>query len=242
MKIPDRDKTEIANRLRREREDRKLTLADVGKKARCSLQPIYEIERAGSFSERLLRDVCAALELNWKWLRFGAGPKHISEAPDDEPSPNNEQMAKALGVPAGLKGEVRLEAMPQLRWIPVVSWATAGAAKDYNDLANFLDEKIPTESRDENAFGLIVQGNSMEPMISEGSRVTVSPNKEAQSGNVVIARTRKDHGVFLKKFFRFGPNGTKVRLVSVNPDYPPLEFNLSDFRFIYPVVGVFRKL
>ena len=142
-----------------------------------------------------------------------------------------------------MTGNVHIEpVINTTRAVPVVSWATAGAAKDYHDLADFLDEKVVTECQDANAFAVIVDGDSMAPDIRVGDRVVVSPNKEAQSGNIVIARTRKDHGVYLKKFLRFGQRSEKVRLISVNPGYPALEFDLTDFRFIYPVVGLFRKL
>ena len=80
----------------------------------------------------------------------------------------------------------------------------------------------------------------MEPKISAGDRIVISPNSEAHSGDLVIARTRKDHRVFFKRFLLHGPHGNKVRLVSFNPDYPPIEFELSDFRFIYPVVNLVR--
>jgi len=170
--------------------------------------------------KRLLHALASLVKCSPDWLRTGAGSK-----------------APVIG------SNVREESPPpNMRWVKVVSWATAGAAKDYTDMETFLDERVPTQSLDENAFGLIVEGDSMEPKISEGDYVTVSPNKEARSGNIVIARTRKDHGVYLKKYFLHGERATKVRLVSLNTEYPPLEFERSDFSFIYPVVGLFRKM
>src|ERR1043166_319008 len=41
------------------------------------------------------------------------------------------------------------------RRVPIVSWAAAGAAKDYQDLANQIDELVETNSRDPNAFSVI---------------------------------------------------------------------------------------
>ena len=218
--ITEKQRTAIGERVRSERKALKLTQSVLADMVGCSQPAIVNMEKGGSFQQRLLRDVASALGVGEGWLLSGRGSKTPTE-----------------------KAVVSLApALSNLREVPVVSWATAGAAKDYTDLANFLDEKVATENKDPNAFAVIVDGDSMEPKISIGDRVVVSPNSEPQSGNIVVARTRKDHGVYLKKFLRHGPQGNKVRLVSLNPEYPPLEFDLSDFSFIYPVVGLFRKM
>jgi DNA-binding XRE family transcriptional regulator len=40
------------------------------------------------------------------------------------------------------------------RRVPIVSWATAGDAKDFQDLASQIDEYVETNSRDPNAFAV----------------------------------------------------------------------------------------
>ena len=212
------DRKAIARRVFAVRSDRKLAQAAVATLAGCTQRSVAEIEKGGSFSSRLLRDVAIALAVGEDWLLTGHGDKNA----------------------VGVLSNARYENLTKFRQVPVVSWATAGAAKDYNDLANFLDEKVISECKDPNAFCIIVDGDSMQPDIRPGDRVVVSPNTEAQSGDLVIARTRKDHAVYFKKFLRHGPGGEKVRLLSLNPSYPPMEFKITDFRFIYPVVNLVR--
>lgn len=82
MKIPEAEKPGIADRLKAERERQNMTLADVGARAGCALKSINEIERCGSYSERLLRDVATALGKTVRWLRTG----NDAEAPSTAPS------------------------------------------------------------------------------------------------------------------------------------------------------------
>ena len=93
--------------MKKHREDSGLSLSDICARANCSYQTIYEIERAGSYSERLLRDVAAALRVNYEWLRSGKEPKQILLS-----SLKDEQVAASLERAAGLKVMHQLEAGP----------------------------------------------------------------------------------------------------------------------------------
>jgi SOS-response transcriptional repressor LexA len=126
--------------------------------------------------------------------------------------------------------------------IPVVSWARAGVASDYADLCNQIDETIPSECKDPNAFALIIEGDSMEPKFEAGYRVIFSPNNEPRNGDFVVARLKEGHGVLFKRFKRTGNEGKLVRLESLNPAYTVLEFPLHGFHFIYPAVEFRCKL
>lgn len=119
-----------------------------------------------------------------------------------------------------------LPARLRSREIPVVSWAAAGEASDYEDLASQIDETVGTHVTDPNAFAVIVEGDSMEPELKAGDRVVVAPNLEARNGDVVLVKL-KDGRVMLKKFRRIGPNGGTIRLLSENLKYEPLEFRSS---------------
>lgn len=215
------EKQRIAESVIRIRNKRLLSQTELAVLAKCRQQTVGEVERAGSFSLRVLRDIAAALKVTEEELRFGVTEKSVSATT--------------------VMGNVHVERVTSAwREVPVVSWATAGAAKNYEDLGDYLDEMVVTECKDANAFAVIVDGDSMTPHINPGDRVVLSPNTEAQSGDIVIARTKETHEVYLKKFLRHGAHGKQVRLVSFNSDYPPLEFELSDFRFIYPVVNLVR--
>lgn len=132
--------------------------------------------------------------------------------------------------------------------LPVISWARAGSAKDYSDLSGQLDEVLPSECPDENAFALILDGDSMEPEFHAGDRIIFSPSTEPRNGDYVVARFRENAdpvyslGVVFKKYKRVGKYGEKVLLQSLNPVYPDLIKPADEFLFIYPAVSQMRYL
>jgi SOS-response transcriptional repressor LexA len=127
------------------------------------------------------------------------------------------------------------------RKVPVVSWAAAGLARAYEDLANHIDELVETDCKDQNAFAIIIEGDSMEDRFFAGDRVVFAPNLEPRNGDAVVAKL-KDGRVYFKYFYRTGPEGSKVRLVSQNPNYAVMEMERPDLEFIYPAWEVKRRL
>ena len=134
---------------------------------------------------------------------------------------------------------ILLEVPP--RKVPVVSWAAAGAAKAYEDLCNQIDELVETDCKDNNAFAIILEGDSMEDRFFAGDRVIFAPNLEPRNGDAVVAKLR-DGRVYFKWFYRTGPEGSKVRLVSQNQNYSPMELDRSELEFVYPAWEVKRRL
>ena len=141
-------------------------------------------------------------------------------------------------------GNVRIDRAPILRRVPVVSWTGAAAITEkglnFADLEYQLDETVETESRDPGAFALIVEGDSMAPEVMPGDRVVFAPNEEPRNGDIVVARLRESGAVLLKRFYRIGPEGQRVKLESVNKDFKDQEYGLEEFRFIYPAVDMKR--
>ncbi len=125
--------------------------------------------------------------------------------------------------------------------VPVVSWAAAGSAKDYEDLCHHLDEVIGTDCRDPNSFAIILEGDSMEDKFYAGDRVVFAPNLEPRNSDAVVAKLR-DGRVLFKWFSRTGPEGNRIRLSSENPNYEPIEIEAEEFQFIYPAWEVRRRL
>lgn len=160
--------------------------------------------------------------------------RHLESAPYPEPS---------KGAGTIMRDEVAVAAKQpsQLRAVPVVSWASAGSCHNYHDLCEFLDETVSTDAQDPNAFALIVEGDSMEPVYRTGDRLVITPNIAVINGDVVIARHEKHGNVWFKLYHQTGPRGDIVRLTSYNPAYPPLEHRYDEFRFIYPVYSMTRR-
>jgi len=134
-----------------------------------------------------------------------------------------------------------LVAEPPARRAPVVSWAAAGEARAYEDLANQIEETVETDCKDPNAFSIIIEGDSMENKFYAGDRVVFAPNSEPRNGDAVVAKLN-DGRVFFKYFYRTGQEGARVRLVSENQNYGPMEYERNEFTFIYPAWEIKRKL
>ena len=149
--------------------------------------------------------------------------------------------APTLWARAAVPNASPIIAEPPARRVPVVSWAAAGQARAYEDLANQIEEMVETDSRDPNAFAIILEGDSMENKFYAGDRVVFSPNLEPRNGDAVVAKLN-DGRVMFKYFYRTGPEGSRIRLASENENYGPLEFERSDFTFIYPAWEIKRRL
>jgi SOS-response transcriptional repressor LexA len=130
---------------------------------------------------------------------------------------------------------------PSAKRVPVVSWAAAGAARAYEDLANQIEEAVESDCKDANAFAIILEGDSMETKFYAGDRVVFAPNYEPRNGDAVVAKLN-DGRVYFKYYYRTGHEGARVKLVSENPNYSPLEFDRGEFVFIYPAWEIKRKL
>jgi SOS-response transcriptional repressor LexA len=126
-----------------------------------------------------------------------------------------------------------------LRWVPVISWAHAGQAQAYEELpTQWQNESVPTTCRDEKAFGLIIEGDSMEPRCMPGDRVVIMPSEPPRNGCLVVAKLKND-GVLLRRFMRL-PDG-RIRLIAYNEIYPAMDYESSEFHWIYPVSETVRK-
>lgn len=133
------------------------------------------------------------------------------------------------------------EERPRTRLVPVVSFAAAGLARSYEDLCNQLEELVETDSKDENAFSIIIEGNSMVPEFKPGDRVVFNPNLVPRNGDAVVVKLRDTEQIMFKWFYETGKNGELVRLVSENKDYEDKIFPRSEFQFIYPAWETKRR-
>ena len=130
---------------------------------------------------------------------------------------------------------------PPPKRTPVVSWAAAGVARAYEDLANQMEESVDTDCKDPNAFAIIIEGDSMEEKFFAGDRVIFAPNLEPRNGDACIVKLT-DGRVLFKYFYRTGPEGSRVKLVSENQNYNPIELDRTEIEFIYPAWEVKPRL
>lgn len=127
------------------------------------------------------------------------------------------------------------------RQVPVVSWARAGVATSYEEIPKEWQAAVATDCADPDAFGLRLEGDSMEPNFSPGDVVVVMPGQTPRSHGLVVARL-KDGGVRFK-ILTLHRNSRPIQLSSYKADaYPAEDFLHEDFDWIYPVYEMRRLI
>lgn len=110
--------------------------------------------------------------------------------------------------------------------IPVYSRVAAGIPLEAS--GEIVDaEEIPIAlARTGDYFGLRVQGDSMEPKISNGDTVIVRKQEDAESGELVVVLVNGNDAT-LKKLKKL-QNG--IMLISSNPAYDPIIYTAEDIK------------
>lgn len=119
----------------------------------------------------------------------------------------------------------------QLKMIPLLGWAHAGAPTNYDEVPEDWREMIHSECRDQNSFAIRIIGDSMSPSFDEGDVLVLMPSEEPFSGCLAVAKFANGDYVFRR--FEFETN--KVRCIAVNVRYPVTEYEREEFDWIYPV-------
>lgn len=115
--------------------------------------------------------------------------------------------------------------------IPVLGYVAAGLPSDA--IENIVDwEEIPQAMADKGEyFGLIINGDSMEPRICKGDVVIVKKQSDVESGDIAIVIVNGDEGT-CKKVIK---NQAGLNLVSFNPKYEPIFYTWEEVESL-PVV------
>lgn len=125
------------------------------------------------------------------------------------------------------------------REVGVVSWSHAGQAATYEEIPKDWREKIATTSRDRRAFGVVVEGDCMEPKYLAGDILIVEPSHEPRNGKPVVAKLADD-AVQVRIYTKLRDGS--ITLASMKPEiYPTEKFTAKDFHWIWPVHSMVRK-
>ncbi|MCQ4574561.1 MAG: XRE family transcriptional regulator [Candidatus Brocadiales bacterium] len=156
------------------------------------------------------------------------------------PPSNGDRLPEA---PPDIPGKIPLkqpETIGEGDTIPIISYVSAGDTEvAYGDAGYPAGEGIdrmvrPEGVTDQHAYGLIVKGDSMLPMMPDGTVVVAVTNKRAKEGNVVICRAKESGKVYIKLLKRLDHI---VVLESTNMQaHDPLAFQREDIYFMHPVV------
>ena len=206
-----------------------------------------------TFAERLYRITKRhpTLSSKGKLAEFlGISRSMLYNYESGNPSPPAEVLDKVikLEVSLGVEGEKNVQnpaAFDQLRGIrriPVLGWAHAGQAASYEELPQDWVDWIPTDCRDEKAFAVRLEGDSMEGTgrhsFHEGDLLVLMPSERIHNGCLAVVRMACD-GVL---FRRIETRGDMMRLVPFNPRYEAENIPADKISWAYPVWGRWSQL
>ena len=150
--------------------------------------------------------------------------------------PSTESLNRVLevtGVSLATFADLAEDAAPARNEIPLLGLAQAGQDGFFDEAGlptgdGWSQTVLPTDR--EGLFSLEITGDSMTPLYRPGDRVVVDRlDTRVRKGDRVVARTRD--GETLAKEIG-GLNRERVRLISINPAYPPRDIALPDMDWI----------
>jgi len=124
------------------------------------------------------------------------------------------------------------------RTIPVLGWAHAGDAMNYDEIPESWQERVPTECRDPKAFAVRLEGDSMEPKFYEGDILILQPGEEIYNGCLAILKMCTDGYIFRRVEIR----PECLRLIPLNPQWGVEEIPRDQIAWAYPVWGMVRRI
>lgn len=124
------------------------------------------------------------------------------------------------------------------RMIPVLGFAHAGLAENYEEIPEDWQDKVPASIRDPKAFAVRLEGDSMEPKFCTGDVLILKPSGEVYSGCLAVLKLKDDGFVFR----RVERRAEFVRLIPLNPQWPTEEMPNEHVTWIFPVWGMFRQI
>jgi phage repressor protein C with HTH and peptisase S24 domain len=120
------------------------------------------------------------------------------------------------------------------RKIRVYSMIQAGLATIYETTPESWEDVVDYDGSDKAAFALRVTGDSMLPRFPAGTIIVVSPQYPPSFSDFVAAYVKDEGGLF--KVLKNSGEAKTVRLVSLNPEFPPTERPREEFDWIYRVI------
>lgn len=108
--------------------------------------------------------------------------------------------------------------------------------------AQLTTRHLTVDVEDPQAFAMQVEGSAMEPLISPGDCVVVSPREPLRTGSVVVARLREDlGGEVLVRRLTLSNRGQTLSLCSLSAGFAPLTFEVEDCAWMYVIRLSVRK-
>lgn len=236
--------TTINHRIRVAAEKRGLTQSDLARAMSVTRNAVYQWWTGGTRpSKESITKLAEVLDVEEGWLRTG-----ISEVSDGEeillPSDKLENRLRAdpgfniveidVRVGAGAPGWPQL---PQAHDAIGNDYTGEPIRARWGLPPALVREALKTTPDNIRVFEVI--GDSMEPRLSEGDRVFIDTRQTHPAPEGIFA-LNDGLGLVVKRLqIIHGSDPVRVRIISVNPAYPPQERNFDEIQIIGRLAGRF---
>ena len=123
-------------------------------------------------------------------------------------------------------------------FVPVIGWAHAGAAENYEEIPRDWQDSVAADPRDKKAFAVRLEGNSMEPKYSAGDILILQPSQEIYSGCLAVVKLRDNGFIFRQVEKRPG----LLRLIPLNTQWSEEDIPLELITWAIPVWRMIREV
>lgn len=106
-----------------------------------------------------------------------------------------------------------------------------------NTVINYIPTYIGTPSEQEQYIWITVQGDSMSPLIDDGSKILIKKQDSVDSGQIGVVLVDGEEAVVKK--INYGKDW--IELVSINPYYPPRRFEKKEVQRLR-VLGLVKEV
>lgn len=126
----------------------------------------------------------------------------------------------------------------RLRMIPVLGWAHAGEFESYEEIPKGWQDWVEADSRDEKAFAVRLQGDSMGDAYTEGDILILHPSQEIYSGCLAVIKLKDDGFIFREIEKRPG----FLRLIPWNKSWDQESLPIEQIAWAVPVWRMIRQV
>ncbi|REF09738.1 LexA family protein [Pantoea ananatis] len=205
--------TTIAKRVQSKRSELGLTQAELAERVGTSQQAIEQLENGKTKRPRYLPELARALGCEIDWLITG--------------TKSGTNVAPA---------ELGSKRIPVLSYVQAGLWTESQEYRSYDGGMSYLlvDDEVSN-----NAFALIIEGDSMAPKFNAGDKIIVDPEVYPVPGDFVVALDGVKNQTVFKKFRPTGvdSHGNDIyELVPLNDDFPTLRSETGKLSIIGTMV------
>lgn len=219
-----RTNEEIVNLITNIREEKNISISELGRMVDMPKSTLSRyLNKSRQFPLDRVGDFARALNISSEYI-LGVFPTDITSIYNQLEKPRQQKVYNFA--------ERQLEKQNETKTVHIYGKTAAGEPLTYGD--DVVEEREVRHVPKHAECALVVQGDSMEPEIHDGSIVFYKKQENVENGEIAIVEVDGD-GVTCKKV-KFDYDNDKVILQSLNDKYKDIVLNGSQVRIIGKVV------